>query len=87
MRKDVGSVVTSGVIKLNETNTNQMVSSKINMLLDQGYTKKDEIVKKVAEEFGMDKNKIRRIIKDMIIDFRMKERILNKQYDKDMKNG
>lgn len=63
-----------------------MVTSKINILLDQGFTKKDEIISKVAEEFGLEKLRVRRVIKDMLLDFRMKERILTKQYDKDMKN-
>jgi len=86
MRRDVGSVITSGVILLNERNSERMVTSKINTLLDQGFTKKDEIISKVAEEFGLEKSKIRRVIKNMLLDFRMKERVLNKQYENDMKN-
>lgn len=84
MRKDVGSVFIGGVIILNEKNIDTMVTSKINILLDQGFIKKDEIVSKVADEFGIAKPIVRRIIKDMVVDFRRKERVLSKQYDKDM---
>lgn len=84
MRKVAGSVIIDGVIILNEKNIDSMVSSKVNILLDQGFINKDEIVSKVAEEFGVSKQIVRRIIRDMVVDFRRKERVLNKQYDMDM---
>lgn len=84
MRKVAGSVIIDGVIILNEKNIDSMVSSKVNILLDQGFINKDEIVSKVAEEFGVSKQIVRRIIRDMVVDFRRKERVLSKQYDMDM---
>lgn len=55
------------------------------MLLDSGFTDKDEIVVKVADECDLARPIVRRIMIDMISEFQRKSRVLNKQYEKDTK--
>ncbi len=55
------------------------------MLLDSGFTDKDEIVAKVADEYELARPIVRRIMIDMISEFQRKSRVLNKQYEKDAK--
>ena len=64
-----------------------LVISKINILLDSGFIDKDDIIQKIADEFNFAKPIIRRIMKDMILDFQRKTRVLTKQYDKDTKKS
>ncbi len=70
---------------LNPKNTDMLVIQKINMLLDSGFTDKDEIVVKVADEYDLARPIVRRIMIDMISEFQRKSRVLNKQYEKDAK--
>ena len=70
---------------MNPKNTDMLVIQKINMLLDSGFTDKDEIVVKVADECDLARPIVRRIMIDMISEFQRKSRVLNKQYEKDAK--
>lgn len=70
---------------MNPKNTEALVIQKIMLLLDTGFTDKDEIVSKIVTEYDLSKNVIRRIMKDMSIEMQRKIRILAKQYEKDSK--
>ncbi len=71
---------------MNAKNTETFVISKIDQYLDVGFTEKDDIINKIAEEFDMAKPIIRRIMRDMKIEMERKIRILDKQYLKDEKH-
>lgn len=62
-----------------------LVIQKVNMLLDSGFTNKDEIVVKVSDEYDLARPIVRRIMNDMVSEFQRKSRVLNKQYEKDSK--
>ena len=70
---------------MNPKNTDQLVISKIDMLLETGFIDKDEIVNKVAEEYFLAKPIIRRIMIEMTVEMQRKIRVLTKQYEKDAK--
>jgi len=55
------------------------------MLLDSGFTDKDEIVVKVSDDYDLARPIVRRIMNDMVSEFQRKSRVLNKQYEKDAK--
>ena len=71
---------------MNAKNTDQLVISKIDMLLEGGFIDKDELVNKVAEEYFLAKPIIRRIMMEMTVEMQRKIRVLTKQYEKDAKN-
>ncbi len=68
---------------MNPKNTDQLVISKVDMLLESGFIDKDEIVNKVADEYFLSKSIIRRIMKEMTLEMQRKIRVLSKQYEKD----
>ena len=70
---------------MNPKNTEHLVVSKIDVLLESGFIDKDEIVNKVADEYFLAKPIIRRIMKDMTLEMERKIRVLSKQYEKDGK--
>ncbi len=70
---------------MNPKNTDMLVMQKVNVLLDSGFTDKDEIVAKVANEYDLARPIVRRIMNDMVSEFQRKSRVLNKQYEKDAK--
>jgi len=71
---------------MNAKNTNMLVTGKINYYLDAGFTSKDEIITLIAEEYGLARPIIRRLMNDMKVDYQRKARVLDKLYQKDMKH-
>jgi len=72
---------------MNLKNTETLITQKIFSLLDDGFTDKDEIINKVANEYDFSKPIIRRIMNDMTVEMQRKIRVLGKEYEKDEKDS